>query len=225
MHRFVAAALCAVGSLPAAAQEAEIVVRASSTRVDTRSGAATVRVSVLARGEFGIGVFDLAASAANSLTSGTFGFSNIAYSFADFGSVPTAQVIVNPRTPRITTTAGGPNAIGAGTFNFLLGGLTGLPIDPWIYAPNVLGELFSFDVTVAQGSIGTLALQIADANEVPVLNQQLVSYFVPTPDLFPEFRAYSSITITTDTITLVPAPSALAALGMAGLIAGRRRRG
>ena len=91
------------------------------------------------------------------------------------------------------------------------------PFDVAAPGSELGGSLGSWQVTIAQGSIGTLDLRI-DLG---------LPFSLETIDMTTgaSYQNIDGVTVSNGaSINLVPAPSAMALLGLGGLVAGRRRR-
>tara|TARA_R110002073_G_scaffold147687_3_gene300795 strand:+ start:122123 stop:122758 length:636 start_codon:yes stop_codon:yes gene_type:complete len=115
---------------------------------------------------------------------------------------------------------------GGGNTGMIMGQITFLPFiapDPASALGNGPVFLGSFAVTIAAdssgtidwslaGGIGTFALEVIDVNANPGGNPPGLITQLASPD-------FGSVSV-----NVVPAPSAMAVLGLGGLVAGRRRR-
>ena len=208
-----AIALAAVAGIAsaAAAQTASLSIVASQSVVDSTM-TSSITLSVYADADFGTHVTGAAitmgaaggAGVVDSMSANAYGTSDWqALGFDDFGDggdgnhngLVLGQVVFLPFIQPAAESALGNGPVFLGSFTVGI-------------VANSSGIV---DWTVG-GGIGTFALELIDVNANPGDNPPGETFQIAAPD-FGSAR-----------VTVVPAPSAMAVLGLGGLVAGRRRR-
>lgn len=203
-----AIALIAVAGLAGAASAQSLNISSTATTLDTSGGDVVFTISISANADF-------AGEAINGAIIG-LGASG------DNAGVATNGIAINHPgwgTPTFNTDAGGDGNDGHNGMGFgQLGGILPTAPDSLLSAAPV--DLGSFQITVAAGSEGTLSYSLTQPNQNLFIETYDSNLAAPGTTQF----QLSQIDVGGITVNFVPAPSALAMLGLGGLVAGRRRR-
>ena len=195
-------ALVAVAGFAAAAsagQNFSLSIAGAPATVDS-TGGATITVDIIGDSDFGTHML----GGSFAMTSGSGMVSGMTWAAASWSAF---------------NTDGG--YAGNGDYNAVIFGQLVIPGVPPFDVPAAGSELGSaigsFQIVIADGSFGTLDLSLE--GQSPFTLQVLDLIGGGTAD-----SSGGSLTLNGASINVVPAPSAMALLGLGGLVAGRRRR-
>ena len=197
-------ALVAVAGFAAAAsaQNFSLSIAGAPATVDTTAGAVTITIDIIGNSDFGTHMLG-GSFAVNGSGTGSALVSSMSWAAASWSAFNTD----------------GGNA-GGGSYNAVIFGQLVIPGVPPFDVPAAGSELGnaigSFQIVIAQGT-GILDLSLEGQSP----------FSLEVLDLAGGTTANSTngqLTLNGASINIIPAPSAMALLGLGGLVAGRRRR-
>ncbi len=184
----------------AAAQDFTLSITGAPMDIDTTAGDVTFTVDIM--GDASVGTHFLGGS----------------YYLNSDSAFVTDMQWTNPSWSSFPTDGG---YAGNGNYNQVIFGQLVIPNVPPFDVPapgsELGGSLGTFQITVAGGSFGTLDLSLDSASPFTL---EVVD--INTGETFQSVNG--NLFLNGASVNLVPAPSAMALLGLGGLVAGRRRR-